>query len=88
MQGSILTNSVLGCNAFIDNDCTIENSLIMGNDTYTNEPSRRRLLRRQDRRNAVATLGGTAGVLLAGCRATETACDTSHLVADSRNARL
>lgn len=42
MQGSILSNSVLGCNAFIDNDCTIENSLIMGNDTYTNEPSRRR----------------------------------------------
>ncbi|KAK9831226.1 hypothetical protein WJX74_008354 [Apatococcus lobatus] len=59
VQGSILSNSVLGCNAFIDNDCTIENSLIMGNDTYTNEPSRRR-----SREKGEAVLGIGSGTTI------------------------
>ncbi|KAK9828450.1 hypothetical protein WJX72_000056 [[Myrmecia] bisecta] len=40
LRGSTLKNCVVGCNSFVGNGCHIENTLLMGNDAYTNDHSR------------------------------------------------
>lgn len=41
-QGSYIKGSVVGCNTFVSNGCHIEDSLLMGNDNYTNDRERDR----------------------------------------------
>ena len=41
-QGSYIKGSVIGCNTFIANGCHIEDSLLMGNDNYSNDRERER----------------------------------------------
>lgn len=41
-QGSYIKGSVIGCNSFVANGCHIEDSLLMGNDNYSNDRERER----------------------------------------------
>jgi glucose-1-phosphate adenylyltransferase len=40
LVGSTIRGSVIGCNTYVAKGCHIENSLIMGNDNYTNDRMR------------------------------------------------
>ena len=40
MQGSKICGCVIGNNSFIGEGCTVEKSLVLGNDYYTNEKTR------------------------------------------------
>ena len=42
VQGSYIKGSVIGCNTFVSSGCHIEDSLMMGNDNYTNDRERER----------------------------------------------
>lgn len=42
LRGSYIKGSVVGCNTFVSNGCHIEDSLLMGNDNYTNDRERDR----------------------------------------------
>ncbi len=39
-QGSSLRNVIVGCNSYVGDGCSISDTVILGNDTYTNETSR------------------------------------------------
>lgn len=40
MQGSKLNNCVVGCNAYVGKGCELTGTIILGNNTYTNDASR------------------------------------------------
>ena len=40
LQGSKLRGCVVGCNSYIGDGCELVNTMILGNDTYTNDASR------------------------------------------------
>lgn len=40
MQGSKVTGCVIGNNSYIGKGCTIEKTLVLGNDYYTNDKTR------------------------------------------------
>lgn len=40
LQGSSLRNVIVGCNSYIGQGCSISDTVILGNDTYTNDSSR------------------------------------------------
>lgn len=42
LQGSYIKGSVIGCNTFVGNGCHIEDTLLMGNDNYSNDRERER----------------------------------------------
>ncbi|DBB12890.1 TPA: hypothetical protein ACH3X3_005650 [Trebouxia sp. C0006] len=42
LRGSYIKGSVIGCNTFVANGCHIEDSLLMGNDNYSNDRERER----------------------------------------------
>lgn len=42
LQGSTIKGSVIGCNTFVGNGCHIEDTLLMGNDNYSNDRERER----------------------------------------------
>lgn len=42
VQHSHIKGSVIGCNSFVANGCEIEESMLMGNDNYTNDKERAR----------------------------------------------
>ena len=42
LQNSHIKGSVIGCNSFVSNGCDIEESMLMGNDNYTNDKERLR----------------------------------------------
>ena len=42
VQGSYIKGSVIGCNSFVANGCHIDDSLLMGNDNYSNDRERER----------------------------------------------
>lgn len=37
LQGSSIKGSVIGCNSFVAKGCHIEDTLLMGNDNYSND---------------------------------------------------
>lgn len=41
MQGSTLNNCIVGCNAYIGKGCDLTDTILLGNDMYTNETSRK-----------------------------------------------
>lgn len=43
LRGSTITNAVMGRNCFIDEGCTIQDSVIIGNSLYQNDAERERL---------------------------------------------
>lgn len=42
LQGSSIKGSVIGCNSFVAKGCHIEDTLLMGNDNYSNDRERER----------------------------------------------
>jgi len=40
MQGSHLKKCIVGCNSYVGRGCDIQDTIILGNDSYTNESSR------------------------------------------------
>ena len=40
LQGSNLRSVIVGCNSYIGEGCSISDTVILGNDTYTNDSSR------------------------------------------------
>ena len=42
LQHSHIKGSVIGCNSFVANGCEIEESMLMGNDNYSNDKDRAR----------------------------------------------
>lgn len=40
MQGSTLKNCIIGCNSYIGQGCKITETIVLGNDNYTNDTSR------------------------------------------------
>ena len=39
-QGSKFSGCVIGCNSYVGEGCELINTLVLGNDTYTNDASR------------------------------------------------
>ena len=42
LQGSEINGSIIGCNSFVAKGCKITDSMIMGNDNYSNDRERQR----------------------------------------------
>ena len=40
LQGSTIKNCIIGCNSYVGQGCKISETIVLGNDNYTNDTSR------------------------------------------------